>query len=241
MIASLYTSAAGMLGEIAQQDAISNNLANANSSGFKRERVGFQAFSTQLANAVNGRPSFGTAGAKSVLPVPYERQDSANGEMQDTGNATNLAIDGPGYFVVRDRAGQETLTRDGDFRLDASNRLTTQEGDLVMGRKGPIKFPAGAQETDANGKLKSIPKVDADGTITVDGAKIDKLRVELGSDSTASKPGQVVQGQVESSNVSAIQESTNMITTLRAYEASQRMIQSIDQTLDKVINMVGRS
>jgi flagellar basal-body rod protein FlgF len=241
MIASLYTSAAGMLGEIAQQDAISNNLANANSSGFKRQRVGFQAFSTQLANAVNGRPSFGTAGAKSVLPVPYERQDSANGEMQDTGNSTNLAIDGPGYFVVKGSSGQERLTRDGDFRLDTANRLVTQEGDLVMGTRGPIKLPAGAQETDASGKPKSILKVGADGTITIDGAKVDRLRVELGSNSTASKPGQVVQGQIESSNVSAIQESTSMITTLRAYEASQRMIQSIDQTLDKLINTVGRA
>jgi flagellar basal-body rod protein FlgF len=239
MIASLYSSAAGMLGQIEQQDVISNNLANCNSSGYKRQRVGFSAFSVEMANALQGRPSIGTDHVKSMLPTAFERQDWKQGEMQDTGSDTNLAIDGPGYFVVKTPTGQQRLTRDGNFQLDHANRLVTTEGEFALGKKGPITLPANT--TGADGKVNSRWEVGADGTITADGAVIDKLRIELPKDSQASKPGRVVQRQIESSNVSAIEETTSMITALRAYEANQRVIQSIDQTLDKIINQVGRS
>jgi flagellar basal-body rod protein FlgF len=229
MIASLYSSAAGMLGQIEQQDVISNNLANCNSSGYKRQRVGFSAFSVEMANALQGRPSFGTDHVKTVLPKPYDRQLWTQGEMRDTGTATNLAIDGPGSFVVKSPNGRQRLTRDGNFRLDAANHLATQDGDLALGKKGPVTLTGSKWE------------VGPDGTVTADGAEIDKLRIELPQDSPASKPGRIVQGRIESSNVSAIEETTGMITALRAYEANQRVIQSIDQTLDKIINQVGRS
>ena len=228
-----------MLGQIEQQDVISNNLANCNSSGFKRQRVGFSAFSVEMANALQGRPSLGTDHVRSMLPIAFDRQDWKQGEMKDTGSETNLAIDGPGYFVVKTPTGQQRLTRDGSFELDKANRLVTTEGELALGNKGPITLPANTREAD--GTVKKSWEIGPDGTISADGAVIDKLRIDLPKDSQASKPGRVVQGQIESSNVSAIEETTSMITALRAYEANQRVIQSIDQTLDKIINQVGRS
>jgi flagellar basal-body rod protein FlgF len=229
VIASFYSSAAGMLSQIEQQDAISNNLANCDTSGYKRQRVGFSAFSVEMSNALQGRPTLSNDHVKSFLPVGYSRQDMKQGEVHDTGSATNLAIHGPGYFVVKSNDGQQRLTRDGSFQLDSKNRLVTSTGELALGKKGPIGLSSKNWE------------VDTDGTVKVDGVAVDKLRIDLSQDAPGSKPGRVVQGEIESSNVSAVEETTDMIVTLRAYEANQRVIQAIDQTLDKIINQAGKS
>jgi flagellar basal-body rod protein FlgF len=229
VIASFYTSAAGMLGQIDQQDAISNNLANCNTAGYKRQRVGFKGFAMEMATAMQAAPVTDSSHAQFVLPVPFSRQDGGQGLLENTGSATNLAIDGAGCFVVKTSRGL-SLTRDGNFRLDASNRLVTQEGDLVLGSKGPITISGKDWQIDPKGNVKQ------------NGAVVDTLRIEMPKDTPAgSKPGQVVQGRIESSNVSAIGETVGMITALRAYEANEKSIQAIDQTLDKLVNQVGRS
>jgi flagellar basal-body rod protein FlgF len=229
VIASFYSSAAGMLGQIDQQDVISNNLANCNSSGYKRQRVGFSAFSAEMASAMKSPPTAGTEHARCMIPVAFARQDGGQGEMQDTSSATNLAIDGAGCFVVSTSHGQ-ILTRDGNFRVNDKKQLVTMEGDPVLGRQGPISVSAKDWQIDANGRVKA------------DGAVIDTIRIEMPKDAPAgSKPGQVVQGRIENSNVNAVQETAGMITALRAYEANQKAIQAIDQTLDKIINQAGRA
>jgi len=220
MIRGFQTCAAGMLGQIERQDAIANNLANCNSPGFKRSIVGLSAFTDQLAEAAERMSG-------DSEPVAFASQDLRQGELVQTGNPTDLAVDGSGFFVIRTPSGKE-LTRAGNFRLDSSGDLVTQQGDKVLGDRGTINIPPGKWS------------VDGDGNISVDGTVVDKLLIELGGNGST-QVGRVVQGQLESSNVSAIQEMVSMITTLRSYEANQRAILAMDQTLDKIINQAGRA
>jgi len=249
VINGLYSSAAGMLAQLDQQDAIANNLANSNTAGFKRTTVAFAAFIAGSGSApraeaseftsrsypssssvVRGGPRQVALGC--VIPTAFARQDQNPGLLEETSLPTNLAIDGPGSFVVRTAAG-ETLTRAGNFRLDRSGQLVTQDGSAVLGRNGPVRI-SGADWS-----------VDTDGNVRAGGAVIDKLRIEVPaasrSASSQTLPARVIQGRLESSNVNAVREMTAMISALRAYEANQKTIQALDQTLDKAINQLGRT
>jgi flagellar basal-body rod protein FlgG len=233
MLRGLYSSAAGMIGQLVQQDVIANNLANVNTSGFKRSSVSFSALVEQAGGAGDGAPVSEAAGVSVplVIPVPLARQDTSQGVMGGTVAPTNLAIDGPGYFVVRTPHG-DRFTRSGNFRLDTSGRLVAPNGDELLGGKGPIRIPGNDWA------------IDPDGGIRVGGIVVDKIRIEPGEGNPkgtgASLRGRVIQGRLECSNVNAIQEMVSMIATLRIYEANQRAVQSLDQTLDKVINQTGR-
>jgi flagellar basal-body rod protein FlgG len=221
VINGFYSSAAGMLGQIELQDAISHNLANTNTPGFKRTSV---SFSATLEEA--DRNVLTTAGQRAgcVIPHAFGTTDDRAGVIADTSDPSNLAIDGAGLFVIGSKDAPE-YTRTGNFHISEQGILVTQDDVPVIGQNGPIHV-SGAEW-----------KVYSDGSIRVDGKVVDKLRI-VGTD--PNKPGRVLQGRLEGSNVNAVEEMVTMITALRAYEANQKAIQSLDQTLDKVINQTGR-
>lgn len=231
MINGLYSSAAGMRGQLEQQDAISNNLANVNTSGYKRVSVGFSAFSNEMAAASRSTSPTPSQEVKCIVPVPFTAQDLSQGVIQSTTNPTNLAIDGSGYFVVSNGKTQE-LTRSGSFKLDSNGRLSTTDGRAVLGQNGPIRISGTKWD------------VDPDGSVRVDGVVTDKLLIKSGSVTRAAEGsafhGRILQGQLEGSNVSVVKEMVNMLTALRSYEANQKTIQALDQTLEKIINLPGR-
>ncbi|MEN6372144.1 MAG: flagellar hook-basal body protein [Armatimonadota bacterium] len=232
MINGLYSAAAGMLGQLEQQDAISNNLANANTSGYKHTAVSFAAVSRGVTIEELDGANNSSKQVQSVIPIPFSEQDHSQGMLQDTANPTNLALDGPGYFVVSTGRGRE-LTRHGNFTLNKSGQLATSNGGVVMGQNGPIKVSG----TDWS--------VDSNGTVRVNGSVVDKLQIVPDKSTRAASGsrsvGQVVQGQVEGSNVSVVREMVSMMTALRSYEANQKSIHSIDQTLEKAINIGGKA
>lgn len=232
MINGLYSAAAGMLGQIEQQDAIANNLANTNTPGYKRVSVAFSAFSAEMGKATTRmQPEDHIDGVDCVIPHTTIKEDKGRGALQHTGNVSNLALDGPGYFVVKE--GQSTrLTRNGDFTVGGSGVLETTDGETVMGQDGPITV-SGADW-----------KVEEDGTVRVGDTIAGKIQINAGGDTRMAgdvKSTRVLQGQLEGSNVSPVKEMVSMITGVRAYEANQKVIQSMDQILDKVINTAGRT
>jgi len=233
VIRGFYSSAAGMLGLLEQQDAISNNLANCNTPGYKRSSVSFSAFEPELEKAGRARSGSETPSkyARCVIPVPFARQDPSQGLLEDASSPTTLAIEGPGAFVIRTAQG-ERLTRSGNFTLNSSGQLVTTDGQPVMGQNGPIRISG------------TSFSVDADGNVQSNGTVVDRLRIEVpgqGRAAPGAVGGRVIQGRLENSNVSAVREMVSMIAALRAYEANQRTIQALDQTLDKVINLVGKT
>lgn len=238
MIRGLTSAARGMIQQVYKQDIIANNLANVATSGYKRRTATFNSFASALAQETGYSqfPRLSETPSEIVAPIGDPRigarQDESQGGLQVTGSKLNLAIEGPGFFVTQSSAGQE-LTRNGSFRLNGKGEILTQSGATLMGQSGPIVVSGADWEIDSSGR------------VTSGGAVIDRLKIVSRDDSgktsdIADGDIRIVPGALELSNVSAVREMVGMIANLRAYEASQKTIQAIDHTLDKLINEAGK-
>lgn len=254
MIRGLYTAASGMLVSQKQNEMISENIDNLQNPGYREAEASVQAFGPMLIERIGGASGNESAG----VPIGAmgtgalaERIaiKNAPGLMRRTDEATDLALGSQGFFVVQTPQG-ERYTRDGHFHLDPQGQLVTFGGQPVLGANGPI------------GPLSPEFKVGTDGTVTDQGRIIDQLRVvsfqpgslqregkttlyALAPGAAAATPVaradvQISQGTLEESNVDLNDQMVKMITVLRAYEANQKVIQTMDGTLEKAVNEVGK-
>ncbi len=247
MIRGLYTAASAMVTAMRRMEVVTHNVANAQTTGFKQERTATTTFDDQLVyqqTALEGRP-LGQLGLATVAERPG--LDLSQGPLQSTGRSLDLALEGPGFFVVQTDKGT-FYTRDGSFTRDGDGNLVTQQGGLVLGDNGPIQVP--------DGRLS----FGLDGTVLVDDAPFDRLQVvEFGPDAVLERVGDnllapqdegaqpepaaataVRQGYVEASNVDITGSMTTMLELQRAYEASQRMIQEQDEMMSRAVNDIAR-
>jgi flagellar basal-body rod protein FlgG len=239
MVRGLYISASGMNAMIDQQNAIANNLANADTVAFKRDSVSVVPFSQMMLNAVNkyGTQPIGTVGL-GVMGTTGQ-VDFTNGIIFNTGNMYDLAINGQGMFAVQTANGT-SYTRAGNFKLDKDGYLVTQDGQQVLGQNGPIQLSGSFQ-------------VLSDGTIMQGNQVVDQLQivsesgmVKAGHDFTASQPPKpasgftVVQGALERSNINPINEMIQMITVSRNYEANSKVLAAHDETLNQAVNNLAK-
>ncbi|MBN2073601.1 MAG: flagellar basal-body rod protein FlgF [Actinobacteria bacterium] len=245
MINGIYLATSGMNVEQKRMDILSNNLANINSTGFKKKQADFAVFNERLFKNMSVNNVLGI-----ITSGPVTESISVNlseGPLKMTGNPYDLAINGNNFFVVESGNG-ELLTRDGCFGLDGENFLVNQDGYHVLGDGGRINITDG-------GELY----VDTAGNIFTGGMIIDKLRVvsvENGRDiqtesssyfklkdgaAGANGAGVVIkQGFLETSNVNGIDEMVEIISVMRSYEASQKAIKMQDESLSKVVNETGK-
>jgi len=258
MIRGLYTSGYGMITLNRKMDVVSNNLANVNTNGFKKDGVVFEEFSEVLAKRLydnanrplNTPQDIGDMALFNDIAEVYT--DFTQGSLENTNLNTDFAINGDDYaffaVAVPDGEGnyREFYTRDGSFKLDDQGRLVTRSGFVVMGENGAIYL----EGTEFN--------VNSNGQIFQNGELVDTLRIrKFENPETLRKfgmnllavtdetqegvfNGSVLQGFIERSNVDAVREMVDMITILRSYEANQKMIQYQDSTLDKAVNDIGR-
>jgi len=216
---------------------ISQNVANASTTGYRR-----------VVPAAFALPPVEEAVMSVGLPPRIVGvTDFAAGPLESTSGALDLAIEGPGFFVVSTAVG-EALTRRGDFRVGADGMLVTQSGDHVLGERGAI--PASGQRVE----------IGANGIVTVDGAATERLRVvevPAGTALTASDGGYYVapagtslieggastvrQGFIEGSNVAPVNEMIRLMETMRHFEATQRFARGYDDMLSLAISELGRS
>ena len=256
MIRGLYTGASGMMMEMVNHDAISNNLANINTTGYKRDIPIFKDFSKMMLQRINEEPKVisprftigrdipvGTLGTG--VTTDALRVDFAEGGYMKTDNTLDLAIKGDGFFAVETEDGIR-YTRDGSFNLNKDGELCNHDGYQVLGVNGPISI----QGSNVN--------IDEDGNVVVDNVEVDRIQVidfenrvalrKVGQNLFAapydapvlSGTGKVIQGSLEKANVELSQEMVRMITALRSYEINQKGVQAQDEMLDKAINQVGR-
>lgn len=163
--------------------------------------------------------------------------DFTDGDYIKTGNDLDFAIKGNGFFKVQSEDGQIYYTRDGSFSLNGQGSLVTKDGKLVLGQNGPIVM----QNEDIDQILETLDIVEIDNK--EDLRKIgNNLYVAAQNTQIQEQPftGQVISGYIEGSNVNAIKEMVNMITAFRNYEASQKIINTQDELLGKVVNDLGR-
>jgi flagellar basal-body rod protein FlgG len=256
MVRGLYTAWTGMANEQKRLDIISNNLANAATIGYKKDSVTNQSFNDFLTLKIKDssegyidRP-IGTMNLGVKLGEAYT--DYKQGSLRETGNTFDLAIEGKGFFKIstKDRDGNEVTkyTRDGSFIRNQDGKLQDADGNSLMGESGEITIPVNAANI----------AIDTDGSVFADGVYVDKITttdfedydylkkqgdsmyVAVDGATTVDGTAAIRQGYTEQSNVNVISEMVDMIAVTRAYEANQKVIQTVDGTLDLAANSVGK-
>lgn len=240
MLRGIYTAAAGMLVQHAHNDVVANNLANASTPGFRRDRVVVRSFpQLDLYRTPGGAPVGPlTTGAAVDEVAP----DMMPGPIKFTGNDLDLALEGPGYFAVAAPQGP-AYTRSGSFMLDGEGYLATKEGYRLLGRNGPLAVAGDVTVTEEGLVLSGGEPVDA--LLIVDfppGTIPAKRGANLVDGPAAPVEGvRVKQHYLEQANVNVVREMIDLIAVMRAYEANQKIIQAHDETLGKAVNEMGRS
>ncbi len=260
MIRSLWISKTGLDAQQTQMDVIANNLANVSTSGFKRSRAIFEDLLYQNIRQVGAQTSQQTQSptglqlGTGVKPVATERIFT-QGNLQQTGNNKDIAIQGEGFFQVLLPDGATAYTRDGSFQIDSQGQLVTSSGfpvqpaitvpsnaqSLTVGRDGTVSITtADSPATTQIGALQLATFINPAGLQ----AKGENLYVETtaSGNPNTSAPGTngagiLNQGYVETSNVNVVEELVNMIQTQRAYEINSKAITTSDQMLQKLSQM----
>ncbi|MDF2610346.1 MAG: flagellar basal body rod protein [Lachnospiraceae bacterium] len=256
MVRGLYTGWTGMANEQKRLDIISNNLANSATVGYKQESVTNQSFDNLLtikikdASELYNERAIGTMSLGVKLGEVYT--DFGQGSLRETGNTFDLGLEGPGFFqvAVTDQNGDTTTkyTRDGSFTMTQDGYVVDVNGNHLLGESGEVTLPV-----DANNIV-----FDTDGSIYADGVFVDRVlltdfenydylakygdNMYQAVDGATEIPSQasLLQGFTEQSNVNVVSEMVDMIAITRAYEANQKVIQAVDQTLDLAVNSVGK-
>lgn len=260
MIRSLWISKTGLDAQQTQMDVIANNLANVSTNGFKRTRAVFEDLLYQNIRQPGAQSSqqtqlpSGLQLGTGVRSVATERNFS-QGNLQETGNNKDVAIQGDGFFQVLLPDGATAYTRDGSFQVDNQGQLVTASGytiqpsitipadatSVTIGRDGTVSITqAGSATTTEVGALQLATFINPAGLM----AKGENLYVETSASGNANTntpgtngSGTLAQGFVETSNVNVVEELVNMIQTQRAYEINSKSITTSDQMLQKLTQM----
>ena len=224
----LYIAASGMLAEQVRQDQIANDLANASTAGYKADRTTQQSFgSLLLTNSLTG----GTIGSQTTaVQVTGTVTDFTPQPLKDTGEPLDFAVNGDGFFAVRTNQGTR-YTRDGQFAANAQGQLTTATGNLVLGRDNqPVTVGADGKVDPRRliVVLLNNPRKTGDNLVTGTPGAV-----------AGQAAGQVRSGALEGSGADPTQAMVDMIASMRTYEAGQKVIQTIDETLGKAASSVG--
>ncbi|MBT9591444.1 MAG: flagellar basal-body rod protein FlgG [Thiobacillus sp.] len=257
MIRSLWIAKTGLDAQQTQMDVISNNLANVSTSGFKRARAVFEDLLYQTIRQPGAQSSeqtqlpSGLQIGTGVKPVATERIFT-QGNLQQTGNSKDVAIQGNGFFQVLMPDGTTAYSRDGSFQSDANGQMVTSSGYAVQ---PAITIPANTQSlTIARDGTVSVTQSGSATPTTIGTLQLamfinpaglqslgENLYGETASSGTPSSnapgsngAGTLNQGYVETSNVNVVEELVNMIQTQRAYEINSKAIKTSDEMLQRL-------
>ena len=257
MLRGLYTAYTGMRNEQKRLDVISNNIANAATVGYKTESVSNQSFDDALTLKIKDQTTpykYDAIGGMN-LGVKFGEiyTDYGQGSLNETENKFDLAVAGKGFFNVgvTNANGQMNVkyTRDGSFTMTSDGYVVTSNGDNLLDVNGrPVRVTPTAPDIS----------IDKDGAIYADNNYMGRIALTDFQDydflekygenmyqtvngaTLINATGTIRQGYLEQSNVDSVSEMVDLITVTRAYEANQKIIQSMDGMLDKAVNDVGR-
>jgi flagellar basal-body rod protein FlgG len=263
----VYTALSGAMAQSQRLDTIANNLANINTPSFKRDQQVFKEYLTanekmpeviQAPRIPASIESFYDmqGGDKSFVDSAGTYTSFTQGSLKSTGNVLDVAIDGQGFFEVATPAGLR-FTRLGAFKIDGNGQLVTKDGYPVMKAGGDGADPASrvfrvtgelpVHITDAGDVMEGennlgrislidIPNKDS---ISKIGASLYEFKKNAQPEVVNVQNPSMKQGFLEMSNVNIVQEMTDMISTTRAFESTQKAISAYDSMADKLINVVG--
>jgi len=261
MIRALYSAASGMTAQQLNIDNIANNLANANSAGYKSRRAQFQDLLYQ--NMVTPGSS---AGQSTVVPTGLQlglgTRASSNeiifqqGDFAATNNPLDMVIQGRGFFQIKQASGQTAYTRAGSFHLDNTGSLVTSDGDqlqpqitipptaqaISIATDGTVTYTLPGQAQAQNAGQITLANFQNPAGLNSLGRSL-YLPTDASGDATIGTPGgtegigTLQQGYLEQSNVSVVDEFINLITSQRAYEANSKVVKAADDMYQQVNNL----
>jgi flagellar basal-body rod protein FlgG len=255
---ALYSAASGMDAQQINLNTISNNIANVNTTGFKKSKIEFQDLFYQTS-----RPAGRESGAGNIAPTSVELGNGSQvvstskvftqGQLSQTDEKLDLAIQGDGFLEIERPDGTSAYTRDGALKIGADGRVMTSEGYPVIGGFQPVPAGTSAIGISAGG---DVTMTTPNGTQTfqiqlvrfTNPAGLQSIGGSLFLETPASgvpeigNPGEngfgtVMQGYLETSNVNVVEEMVGMILAQRAYEMNSKSIQSVDDMLQRVSNL----
>jgi flagellar basal-body rod protein FlgG len=259
MDASLWVAKTGLDAQQTRMNVISNNLANVNTTGFKRDRAVFEDLLYQNIRQAGGQTGADTQAATGFqlgtgVRVLATEKITAQGNMQTTENSLDIAIAGDGYFQIAQPDGTIAYTRDGNFNLDNAGQIVTGSGHLLqpaitvpanassltIGQDGTVSIElqagGGAQVL---GQLQMARFINAAGLQAI-GQNLLKETPASGAPQVgnpgAEGMGILMQGALEASNVNVVEEMVSMIETQRAYEINSKAISTVDGMLQYLNN-----
>ncbi|WP_373998849.1 flagellar basal-body rod protein FlgF [Bdellovibrio bacteriovorus] len=269
-VKGVYTALSGAIAQSTKLDTIANNLANVNTPAFKRDQQLFQEYltanekppeTTQIPRDVASIESFYNmqGGDKSYVDAKGTFTDFSQGGLKHTGNPMDVAIDGKGFFEVATPGGVR-LTRAGNFTLDGNGQLVTKEGFPVLRAGEPGADPASRvirlqgtglplsindngdvfEGTENIGRV-SLVNVNNPDSLQKMGSSLYSFKPNMAPEMTNVNNPSLKQGFLEASNVNIVQEMTDMISTNRVFESTQKAITAYDQMADKMVNVVGKT
>lgn len=222
MISGIYNLIEGSLTQQLRFDAVSNNLANVNSNGFKQDTLSFE----------------------NVLSMKNKSSvDFSAGPVVHTGNPLDIALDGSGFFKVQTKAGIR-YSRDGAFGINSEGLIVNKNGDAVLGQNGPVRLNGGEISIGADGQISEngapgdrlmIAEFKNKALLQKEGRSYFVYRGKEEDVIASSDPG-VLQNYIEKSNVNPTEEMIKMIESFRAFESVQKAIQNMDEIVSKMVN-----
>ena len=253
MVKGLYTAYTGMVHEQYRLDVVSNNLANATTTGYKAEGCTTQSFDemygikTKDATVGHRNQYIGDLSLGAKIGETY--RDWSQGSFESTESDYDFALSGQGFFSISftSKTGETSTmyTRDGSFQMDKDGYLLTKDGDFVLGESGIIQIPTDVKQLS----------VDETGAIYADNQYIDTFalvdfedydylemygeNLYIATDGATETEAEcsVIQGYLEASNINVVSEMVNMITIAREFESGQKVMTTIDDMLSKMVTI----
>jgi flagellar basal-body rod protein FlgG len=252
--AALHVARTGLDAQNMRMQVIANNLANVNTTGFKRDRASFETLAYQAMTAPGAASSESTKFATGTnlgtgVQINGTAKIETQGSLQTTDNALDMAVEGAGYFQIQMPDGRTGYTRDGNFTLSSEGNIVNSDGyqlqpqiqipqgadKITVGNDGTVSVSMpGATESTEVGKIDIARLVNPAG-LQSEGNNILTETASSGQPQTGAGGtdglGNIRQGALESSNVNIVEELVDMIETQRAYEVNSKMISATDQML----------
>lgn len=251
MIKGLYTAASSMEMLEKKSNIRANNLANINSTAFKKSDTVTSSFPEMLLEKIEAgskSEEVGEMSAGAFLERSFK--DMRQGDLQKTENKLDFAIQGAGFFRVETEAGVR-YTRDGNFSINSDSELVSQSGNAVLDVNGDRIQLINGQDfavdqegviyfnNDLKGAQIAVVNFESSEELIQQG---DNLYQQVdGGSGEAAADASIAQGYLENSNVKIVEEMVKMIKTSRHYESNQKVITTMDESLSKVINEVGKA
>jgi flagellar basal-body rod protein FlgG len=260
MIRALYTAATGMEAQQLNMDVTANNLANVNTTGFKKSRVDFQDLLYQTVKSAGAMQAQGTQVPTGIqvglgTRMAATQKIFTQGDYKQTDNDLDVMIEGDGFFQVMLPNGDLAYTRDGSFKIDGTGKLVTSDGyvvqpeitipdtatDISIGEDGTVSVTTSGQSaTQQIGQLQLTRFLNPAGLKSLGKNLLGET--DVSGDANTVTPGEdgsgtLSQGMIEMSNVKVVDEMVNMIEAQRAYEINSKSIQAADDMLSTANNL----